>query len=145
MKTFIDSNFLNGVLTITVNGEQIHGVYESSYVNIGRIFAQAKCHREDKYSEKMGIELVKGKIVRAYHKLFKQAYGEYIREMEHDIANAKANFAFHEKKVKNIEKDLAENYGLVFWDRKSKVAPKKPTSTKKPAKKVPEKEVETKE
>ena len=133
MKTLYDDNFLNGQLWLEIDDDgSVYGefkFYDFLLDDIFTLVAKAGCHPDDKYSEKKGMELVKSKIAREYHKIYMNTEAAEIRLLKELLKWHEQEYEFRKKKVLNIEKDLSEHYGLTYYRRNPKK--KKTTKNKK--------------
>ena len=135
MKRIYDDNFLNGQLTLVIEDREVVGkfrFYDEYMDDVFCLYATAKCHKSDNWSENKGIELVKSKIAREYHKMYRNQWAEIKRDLEAQLRYVTEEYEFRKRKVANIEKDLNEHYGLTYWTRtKKKKSSTKTSATKK--------------
>ena len=131
MKTVYDDNFLNGQLFLEINEDKriVDGefiFYDDETDEVVRFTARSKCRKGDNWSEFKGVDLVKSKLAREYHKMYLNRYSEYKRELLEVLKEVEEKCEFRKKKVKNIEKDLSEYFNLTYWRKdKNPVTPKK--------------------
>ena len=135
MKSIYDDNFLGGQLTITVCDDVKHTIlgefrfYDYLMDDFFTFTARTRCHKNDNFSENKGVELVKSKLARTYHKMYMNQFAEVKRELERQLSYVNEEYEFRKKKVLNIEKDLKEHFDLTFYRNKKKAVKK--TATKK--------------
>jgi hypothetical protein len=135
MKTIYDNNFLNGTLSLIVDEDRKvvtgkYRFYDEVMDDFFTFHARSKCHKSDNFSENKGIELVKSKLARDYHKMYLNQWSMLERELEAHLRYIKEQKEFRKRKVVNIEKDLTEHFGLTYWRRENK-KPARKTKTKK--------------
>ena len=136
MKTIYDNNFLNGQLYLSVDEDRkvVLGefrFYDEIFDDFFTLKARSKCRKGDNWSENKGMELVKSKLTREYHKIFMNQLAEEKRTLEAILRYVTEEYEFRKRKVTNIEKDLSEHFGLTYWRKEP--AKKPAAKTKKPA------------
>lgn len=137
MRCITDDNFCGGNLRIVIDDrekviEGCHTFYDPECDRTFKNVRVARCDKEDKFSEKAGITLVKQKLALDYHKYYKNVNNELVKELTNVIKELTQSKEFHSKKVESLQSALAKKYGLSFYSGKKR-KPKK-TEAKKGAK-----------
>lgn len=150
-RTYVDDNFLGGVLEITVDEDKkiTYGTltfkdacsecsrrdechedhYDDCTINDDMtICASTKCHKSDEFNIVKGMDIVKLKIAKRYYSDLKQVSRFHIDHLTTLLKLYQQDYDFASRKINNIQHALADS-GFTFYGVQPK--PKVKTSNNK--------------
>lgn len=145
ISTYMDDNFLGGILEITVD--------EESKITEGSLtfpvceecaeehhepvvfYASTKCKKTDTFSEKEGVEIVKLKIVKAYYSHIKRCARYNIDNLTELLSMYQRDYEYASRKLENVKIALMDKgfsyYGVEKKPKIEEIVEEKPKRAKK--------------
>ena len=100
---------------VDYSSKLVTGSFKCYFSDIGvtlNLYAKAEAKKGDEFSEKVGLRLVKLKLMRKYYTYKKMVALSDIECIEKELKKSKSQLELANKKLKNINNSLEKNYDL---------------------------------